>query len=227
MLQSASYAVKTKQTQARADWVEAYTDVRYTCKGKLIATLWKASTEEDCKAACKANEQCTAVFHIHGQSTEAKRDALKVRKTTKDHCLLYDKCDQCRVTTFFGTTFQTGLETCDSPPAMAYAPIPPKKKGAPPKKNAPPPKKTGSCVQLGEGGTWDNDDLEDFYACLADNCIDQTKLWDGVTCQDALETFGMKCDDAADLSGHPADEQNTLFIGSVGDACPIECNKCK
>merc|ERR1719253_1085718 len=67
-----------------------------------------------------------------------------------------------------------------------------------------------------------------MYACLASNCVDQTGLWDGVTCEHALKE--LSCNDAADLSGHDPSQQITKFTGTVADACPrsckSECAKC-
>merc|ERR1719326_231659 len=77
----------------------------------------------------------------------------------------------------------------------------------------------GPCKQLGGGGTWKNDDLKKWYACLEENCVDQTKLWDGVPCSQALTM--LKCSSSADMAGGG-------FIGTVADACPTLCKaKCK
>merc|ERR1712070_1354919 len=66
---------------------------------------------------------------------------------------------------------------------------------------------------------WKNDDLKKWYACLEENCADQTKLWDGVTCAKALTM--LKCSSSADMAGGG-------FIGTVADACPTLCKaKCK
>jgi len=85
------------------------------------------------------------------------------------------------------------------------------------------------CKQLQDGGHWENSDLVSMYSCLAENCIDQTGLWDGVTCEEALQ-YGMTCSDPADVSGHFSGQQITKFTGTVADACPKmckeECAKC-
>merc|ERR1712146_193576 len=71
----------------------------------------------------------------------------------------------------------------------------------------------------GGGGTWKNADLKKWYACLEENCVDQTKLWDGVQCKEALTM--LTCSSSADMAGGG-------FIGTVGDACPTHCKaKCK
>lgn len=218
LLQSAAHAVKITQTQTPSDWSTVYENMRYTCDDGTFVADRTATTEESCKAACDASAQCTAVFFIHGQSTQAQASALGVYMPTPDRCLLYDSCSTCRQTSFFGTTYQKGSERCGPPPksAAAHAPSPPAVAVAP----AP-----AGCKQLADGGTWDNADLQVFYDCLADQCIEQDSLWDGVTCAEARTM--LECDDSADLSGHPDDQQNTLFIGTVADACPVTCGKGK
>merc|ERR1719223_2329460 len=84
------------------------------------------------------------------------------------------------------------------------------------------------CDQLADGGTWTNATLLAWYGCLAENCMDQTDLWHGYACTVVLSH--LTCDDDADQSGHTPGQQQTRFVGTVGDACPRsckpECQKC-
>jgi outer membrane murein-binding lipoprotein Lpp len=179
--------------------------------------LWTAVTRVDCliKLFSKAKTENLKENDVNG--------CLKVSVVTSDLDIIYpgaDSKEPCDTSTTiwnrteYTTLNQTHIQALEG---CVVDTMTPEIDPAPPLKGACTPDPEGTvCNQLEDGGTWDSDDVAVFYQCLADNCIDQTKIFDGYTCDEIIHGEGWECDDIVPN------------YGKVADLCPRSCNeKCR